>query len=333
MSHTLIEANPRRASSEFSARIHFPGSVLARFLELRGRRIVRDCGATWYTGAGRFLMSLPYQALLNPEPSQLRRMIRETGAFGARFPSASWSGLESGLYVLRHGDYDLESLHEKHRPRVSRGLESFYVRPATKSQVLNQGWALNLSTMARQGRYDEEFGDRRRWETFVEAAFACSEISFPAAFRGSRMAAYMVTCREQRWLHILHQMWRQEDLQNSPNHALTYTVTQQAAADPELDAVCYGYAPLCGGARLHDYKLRFGYEMVPHRAAIQLHPALGLLNCRLGRAAFHVVRGLSQGNQQLQMMETVLEGAHASRPGASFSVPSEPAGRYTPQKQ
>ena len=68
---------------EFSARIHFPGSVLARFLELRGRRIVRDCGATWYTGPGRFLMSLPYQAMLNPDPAELRRMIRETGASGS----------------------------------------------------------------------------------------------------------------------------------------------------------------------------------------------------------------------------------------------------------
>ena len=275
-------------------------------------------------------MSLPYQAVLDPEPTELRRMIRETGAFGARFPSASWTGLESGLYVLRHGEYDIESLHEKYRLRVSRGLESFYVRPATKSQVLNQGWALNLSTMARQGRYDAEFGDRRRWETFVEAAFACSEISFPAVFRGSRMAAYMVTCREQRWLHILHQMWRHEDLQHSPNHVLTYAVTQQAAADPELDAVCYGYAPLCGGDRLHEYKLRFGYEMVPHRSAIQLHPALGMLNCRLGRAALHAVRSLSRRNQHLQMMEAVLEGASASRRGLSISVPSEAAGRYSP---
>ena len=243
-------------------------------------------------------MSLPYQAMLNPDPAELRRMIRETGAFGARFPSASWSGLESGLYVMRAAGLRYRVGAREHRPRVRRGLEYFYVRPATKAQLLNQGWALNLSTMARQGRYDPEFGDRRRWETFVEAAFACSEISFPAAFCGSRMAAYMVTCREQRWLHILHQMSRQEDLPNSPNHALTYTVTRQAAADPDLDAICYGYVPLCAAGGLHEYKLRFGYEMIPHRSAIQLHPALdAVLNCRVARAAVRVVRGLRHENR------------------------------------
>ena len=36
VSHTLIEAKPRKVSSEFSARIHFPGSVLARFLNCAG---------------------------------------------------------------------------------------------------------------------------------------------------------------------------------------------------------------------------------------------------------------------------------------------------------
>jgi hypothetical protein len=330
MSHTLIEENLRRASSEFSARIHFPGSVLARFLELRGRRIVKGCGATWYIGAGRFLMSLPYQAVFNPEPAELRKLIRDSGALGARFPSTSWNGLESGLYVLRHGEYDIESVDEKIRDRVDRGLDYFYMRPATKSQLLKQGWALNRSTMAREGRYDAEFGDRRRWETFVEAASACTEISFPAAFRGSQMAGYMVTCREQRWLHILHQVWRDDDLQNSPNHALTYTVTKQAAADPDLDAVCYGYVPLSGGASLHEHKLQLGYEMIPHRSAIQLHPALDFLNCRWGRAAMHAAGSLSQ---QIRKIGMVFEGAYASQRSRSILIPSQLAGRQSPQKQ
>ena len=227
MSHnTLLQANAHASSTSFSARLHFPGSVLARFLELRGRRIVRDCGATWYAGPGHFLMSLPYQAMLNPDPAALRRMIRETGALGARFPSAIWTGAQSGLYVMRAPDYDIDSVDATQRASVCHGLQHFYVRPATKEQLLSQGLSLNLSTMARQGRYDPEFGDRRRWATLVEAAFACSEITFPAAFCGARMAAYMITCREQRWLHILYEMSRQDDLVHFPNHVLTYTVTR-----------------------------------------------------------------------------------------------------------
>jgi hypothetical protein len=242
-------------------------------------------------------------------------MIRETGALGARFPSLSWTGLESGLYVLRHRDYDIGSLHTKHRPRVRRAVQCFEVRTAEKVELLNQGWDLNLSTMARQGRYDAEFGDRHRWERFVEAAFACPEIVFPAVFTGPRMAAYMATCREEKWLHILHQMSRQEDLPNFPNHLLTYAVTKQAAVDTSLEAVCYGYVPLFAADGLNEYKLRFGYEMIPHYSVIQLHPSLNLvLNQPATRLAVRIARRLRHNNQHLETLETVLEGARLSGP-------------------
>jgi hypothetical protein len=315
--NTLLESLTPPASKEDHAHLRFPGSALARFLELRGRRIVRACGAVWYAVPGRFLMSLPYQAMLNPEPAELRRLLRETHAVGARFPSTDWAGLQSGLYVLRRRQYDIESVHSKHRPRVRRGLETFQVRPATQYELISQGRALNLSTMARQGRYDPEFGDRRKWETLVEAAFACSEVSFPAAFVGTRLAAYMITCREHGWLHILHQMSRHDDLPNFPNHVLTYLVTQQAATDETLEAICYGYLPLFAADGLHEYKLRFGYELVPHCSAIQFHPGLmTVLNNPLMRLALRCARSVLPGNQRLETIESVVKGARSSRPPA-----------------
>jgi len=314
MSHgILVEGD---LSKQEPAEAQFPGSVLARFLELRGRRIIRACGVLWYTVPGPFLMSLPYQAMLSPEPKELRKMIREAGVFGVRFPSVSWSGLESGLYVLRRRPYDIASLHAKHRPRVRHALQHFEVRPAEKAELMDQGRALNLTTMARQGRYDPEFGEPRRWGRLLEAAFACPGVSFPAVFSGSRLAAYMVTCREQRWLHILHQMSRQEDLPNFPNHLLTYTITEQAASDDSLEAVCYGYVPLFAADGLHEYKLRFGYELVPHRSAIQLHPVLeAVVGHPVARAAVRVARRLRRDDQRLETIETVLEGARSSGRG------------------
>src|SRR5262245_1214194 len=308
----LLEPNLSQRDSVCS---QCPGSVLAHFLELRGRRIVKACGSLWYTVPGRFLMSLPYQKMLDPAPEELRRMIRETGAFGARFPSQSWSGLESGLYVLRQRNYDIGSLHPKHRPRVRHGLQHFEVRLAEKAQLLDQGYALNLNTMARQRRYDPEFGDPRRWARLVEAAFACPGVSFPAVFSGSRLAAYMVTCREHRWLHILHQMSRQEDLANFPNHLLTYTVTERASKDESLDAICYGYQPLFAADGLHEYKLRFRYELVPCQSSIQLHPVVRpLLTNAITRTLMRLARLVWPGNQYLETAQSVLKGGRSSRP-------------------
>jgi len=291
------------------------GSVLAQFLELRGRRIIRGCGTLWYTVPGRFLMSLPYQSMLNPNQEELLDMIHKAGVFGARFPSQGWTGVESGLYVLRSRKYDIGSLHAKHRPRVRRGQQCFEIRLAGKKQLLEQGLEINRSTMARQGRYDPEFGQPKRWERLVEAIFACPEISCPAVVRGNRVAAYMVTCRERNWLHILHQMSRQEDLPDFPNHLLTYTVSAQGVADPTLEAVCYGYTPLFSADGLHEYKLRFGYELIPHRSAIQLHPKLdAVLNRRLSRWAVSMAQHCWRRSQRIEMLHNVLEGVRTSGP-------------------
>lgn len=277
---------------------------------------MRACGAHWYTVPGRFLMSLPHQRMLDPDPHELREMIRESGTFGARFPSVAWTGLESGLYVLRRRKYDVGSLHPKHRPRVRHAQQHFEVRLAEKAELVEQGRALNLTTMARQQRYDPEFGEQAKWERLVEAAFACAGVSCPAVFSGNRLAAYMVTCREQNWLHILHQMSRQEDLPNFPNHLLTYTVTSQAALDHSLEAVCYGYVPLFAADGLHEYKLRFGYELVPHHSVIQLHPALKtVLDHPISRAAVRAARRLRRDDQRLETIETVLKGARGSGRG------------------
>jgi hypothetical protein len=109
-------------------------------------------------------------------------------------------------------------------------------------------------------------------------------------------------------------MSRQDALSDFTNHMLTYTVTEQATADASLEAVCYGYVPLFAADGLHEYKLRFGYEMFFHRSAIQLHPALNaFLNHPAALAAVRTVRRLRPENQHLETIETVLEGARCSR--------------------
>jgi hypothetical protein len=110
-------------------------------------------------------------------------------------------------------------------------------------------------------------------------------------------------------------MSRQEDLPNFPNHVLTFAVTQQAANDESLDAICYGCVPLFAADGLHEYKLRFGYELEAHQSAIHFHPALGpLLDNPVARLALRWGRKLLPQNQFLETIDTVMKGARSSRP-------------------
>lgn len=286
----------------------------ATFMEMRGRHISEAAGVLWYSTKAGIYMSIPLQETLNPLQVEVEQMLRKVRGLGVRFPSLGWAGLPSGAYVLRKKSYNLKSLVPKQRSCVQRGLESCQVRVVGDDQLFIEGLQCNLDTMERQGRFDSEFGDMRRWKRLVNAIRQCPNVGAIGAFVGDRLAAYLVTYREGRWFHILHQMSRRDALGSFPNHALTFQVTKDSAEDSEIDGVCYGLAGLTSGGGLHRYKLSFGYELVPHNSVFLLHPSLAVLTgsslvLRLIRAQ----RRLQPGAQILGQIESVLEGARVSR--------------------
>jgi len=291
------------------------GAGLANFFALRGRQIIEAFGALWYSVPPRFLMALPYHQPLEPTAEGVQALLRSDGAFGVRFQSQRWPGMPGGVYVYQGRGYGLKSVHIKHRPRVRKGLETFEIRLVEEDDLLIQGLQLNRETMVRQGHYDKEFGDASQWARFVRAMRDSPEIGAVGAFNGKRLGAYMITCREDGWLHILHQMSRQDDLKSFPNHALTYWVTKTASEDPSLEGVCYGVMPLVMIEGLHEYKLRFGYQVLPRTCVVVFRSRMDLLlNNRIVRGGVHLLRRIRPEDQRLEMMETVLRGAElASR--------------------
>ena len=79
----LLEAS---LSKEDSARAHVSGKHPGAVPGVAGAPHCQACGALWYSVPGRFLMSLPYQNMLNPDPEELRRIIRDTGALRRPLP-------------------------------------------------------------------------------------------------------------------------------------------------------------------------------------------------------------------------------------------------------
>ena len=221
---------------------------------------------------GAIFSSLPYHVPQEPDPFELDKMLVSARALGVRFPSVTHPGLPSGIYACQLKNYDMGCVHIKQRPRVRRGLENFEIRRAGDSELRAQGLVINRETMARQGRYDSEFGDSARWNRLVDAIFRARAVEVYGAYLRSRLAAYLVTCRDGGWVHLMHQMSRTADLELHPNHALTFSVTKLVSEDSTLEGVSYGLAALNDGPGLHEYKLRLGYAFLERTSVFHLHP-------------------------------------------------------------
>ena len=290
------------------------GSGLARFMELRGRRIEEGAGVLWHSVEKRFYMAAPYQLMLAPDPDELDRMLRRAKGLGLRFPSHNWSGVAAGLYVCRDRDYDVPKLQKTCRNLVRRGVEQCEVREVSVDELLEQGLRLNRDSMARQGRFDVEFGERKGWQRLVYAIPESSAIRAVGSFVDGQLASYGITCREDGWVHILHQNSRTDLLRHNPNHVLTHHVTHEAMRDAGIEAICYGHTSLVATDGLQDYKLRMGYEVEPHFTAMHLHPAVSsALTSVAALQSLALLRRWRPRDQMLERAATVLAGAKLAR--------------------
>ena len=290
------------------------GQGLARFMEARGRHIVESESALWHSTDGKMLMSLPYHLALDPISGEMERLLRKTGSLGVRYPSITRQGSPGGLYVCRDKEYAMKAVQSRLRSKVRRGLEHCEVRVVTPEELLGQGLRLNQETMARQGRYDAEFGEVSSFARIVAAIDRCAPIVAYGSFIDGILGAYAVTYEEDGWFHILHQMSRVDCLEHYPNHALAFTLTHAALEKPEIAGMSYGLKSLVNTAGLHDFKLRMGFECLSQNMVCELHPlASGVLTSGLAHAGVKLARRWFPRDQRLERVQAVISSARAAK--------------------
>ena len=286
------------------------GSSLARFLELRGRRVFEAFGVLWGHYRGPFYCSLPYNLQIDPGPGEIEALLRMKGIRCLRFPSLNRSGWPGGLFVCRPQQYGLSKVLGRSRAQVRQGLERCEIRAVDPSELLVEGLALNRETMQRQGRYDPEFGEPDQWKRLVEAVRQCPGFEITGAYLNGRLSTYVVSLREDGWLHLLYRSSRTEELSSHTNHALDYWLIRNAANDPSIRAVNNSFTAVLRDDGLNHYKTHMGYEVVPLNLCFHVHPAIApVLTNRFVVSAVQAAWKAKPENRRLELGAKVLEGA------------------------
>jgi len=179
------------------------------------------------------------------------------------------------LFVCETRNFSIDVVEARHRKQVLKGRERCQFRAVDPDELLAQGLEVNRETLARQGRFDPEFGEPAGWRRFVAAVRACPEVTVSGAFLDGRLSAYAVLCRDGAWLHLLYKMTRTSDMIHRTNPALDFTVLADAARDPSLRGVTNSWLSLIRGSEgLHRYKQLMGYRIERHALGIHLHPCM-----------------------------------------------------------
>ncbi len=292
------------------------GEALARFMELRGWKVVQGAGSFWQEFRERCYIGFPMHVAIDPDPDELDSLLRRTRALCVRYASAQPHGFPGGLYVVRDKHFGIASVQQKGRTKLRRGLERCEIRPVDVDVLRTEGLWLNLETMGRQKRYEAEFGDPKRWKRFLDAVRLSPTVAVLGAFIDGRLSSYAILHREDGWLYLLYQMSLTSSLRHGANVALHYEICRMIA-DPGVKAVCSGPTSLADG-RLHGFKLHMGMTVMPQTFAFRFHPAISrLATGSVAQLLADGLHGLRPRNARLEVLTNVLRGARLSKPPAN----------------
>jgi hypothetical protein len=292
-----------------------PGANLAAFWEARGFRVFEMNGVLWGQYKGGFFTSLPFHLHLDPDADEIRAILRKSSVRGLRFPSSHLPGRRAGMYVANPATFGIQSISRRQRSHVNHGLRVCEFRTVTPDELLSEGIELNRDTLQRQKRADVNFLEPARWAAFVGAVEKTPGMTVHGAYVDGRLSAYIISCREGEWMHLIYKMSRAADLEHYPNHALDFTIVKEAAEDSAIRYVGNGFTSVLENEGLDRYKRQMGYEIAEHNLCLHFHPALAPgLSSKVAVWLASGVQKVLPGNDRVEYIATVIRGAHDSRP-------------------
>lgn len=285
--------------------------IFAEWLRRQGHRVLRTESSYWYDQAPRVYQAFPYHWTFTPQPQELERFLLQHGAIGLRYstPVEAAEGALSYHAVYEGGEYTLEGLGKWARKNVRRGLRSCRVELISFERLAEEGFELQLDTLARQGRQLQLA--REEWQRRCLAAgelpgFEAWGALVDGGPSGARLAASVITFQMGDCAYMLYQQCRREYLGEHVNNALGFVVTQALVARPQVRSILYGLHSLDAPPSVDEFKFRMGYTAKPVRQRVVFHPWLRPLFNPLSHAALLGLRRLRPGSPTLAKAEGML---------------------------
>jgi hypothetical protein len=242
--------------------------TLIQWIRRQGDRVVTTASSHWHEIRPRVFQALPYHHLIAPSEAEFQQLLHRERALALRYSAAlgASEGKISYHVVNSNRDYEVTQLSKKARYDVRRGLKYAGVEPIPFARLASDGWVLRQETLARQGRLDAETA--AWWERLCRSAEGLPGFEAWGSLHDGKLLASILSLTIDDCCTILYQQSSAEALQNSANHALTYSVTRELLHRPGITQIFYGLHSLDAEEELDEFKFRLGYVARPVRQRV-----------------------------------------------------------------
>jgi hypothetical protein len=247
--------------------------VFAKWLINQGHKIYRTKTSYWYDAGPHVLQAFPYHWLITPDQEEIDALMIRRRILALRYssPPDSPEGKLS-YHILLNKYYDLQTLGQKARNGVKRGLEHFNIEEITFERLANEGWILQKDTLVRQNRTQSM--SQKQWECLCNSAKELPGFHAFGAVSGGELAGALIVCRINDIYSVPYAMSLSRSLKYHVNNALFFTTCCQLLKKENVNGIFLTVQSLDAPAQLDDFKLRMGFIPKMVRQNVIIHPYL-----------------------------------------------------------
>ena len=247
--------------------------TFAEWLRRQGHHVIRTASSYWYDAGPRVFQAFPYQWLIQPSTSELRKLMIGHGAAALRYstPLEALGGAVSYHVVLTE-PYGLQTLRAQARNGVRRGLECCSIERISFERLAQEGWNLQQDTLDRQGRTGSM--TQSEWQRICCAADGLPGFEAWGAVVDGELSASVLIVRIDDTFDVPYALSHRKFLSKHINNALFYTVSRELLSRPGVCEIFFCLHSLDAPESVDEFKFRMGLRAKPVRQRIVFHPLL-----------------------------------------------------------
>jgi hypothetical protein len=242
------------------------------WMRRQGYAVIQTASSHWVEYGPRTYQAIPFHRMIRPSEDEIMDLLRQEKAVALRYstPLDAKEGSLSYHVVYESNHYSQQDIHKKARHDVTKGLSVAAVEPISLARLADEGWAVRLDTLKRQGRTGAETRDW--WEKLCLSAQGLPNFEAWGALVQGRLVAALLAFVYEDNFSILYQQSLTEYLHYGVNNALTYAVTSEVVERPGSIQLFYGLQSLNARDSVDKYKFRMGYIARPVRQRVVFNP-------------------------------------------------------------
>lgn len=298
--------------------------VFSEWLRRQGHTVFKTQSSYWADFGPRVLQSFPYHWTIEPAEEELTELLKAHKALGLRYSTtmSALQGAASYHAVYEAETYGYENLGKWARKNIRRGLDHCSVEPISFERLAEEGFDLQIDTLARQGRKLDL--EKDVWQTRCLSAKDLGGFEAWGALVEGRLAASVITFQMGDWCYMLYQQCHRDYLTQHVNNALGFIITRTMIERREIRAILYGLHSLDAPPSVDEFKFRMGYTAKPVRQRVVFHPWVRPFMNRASHVLLRAGLRLKPGQPTLSKAEGMLRFYLQGRLPLSAQTPPPP---------